>query len=47
VTYDVARKLYHPRRPAAVRVAILGNSRVWFPARDAIVERELQRLDPG
>jgi hypothetical protein len=46
-TYDVARKLYHPRRQAPVRVAILGNSRAWFPARDAYVERELGRLDPG
>ena len=46
-TYDVARKLYHPRPAAPVRVAILGNSRVWFPARDAIVKRELHRLDPG
>jgi hypothetical protein len=45
-TYDVARKIYQPLRPAAVRIAILGNSRVWFAARDAYVERALHRLAP-
>jgi hypothetical protein len=45
-TYDVARKIYHPQREADERIAILGNSRIWFPARDAYVERALERLDP-
>jgi len=45
-TYDVARKLYYPRRRAAVRVVLLGNSRIWFPARQPFVERALHRLDP-
>ncbi len=46
-TYEVARKLYAPRRPSAERVAILGNSRAWMPARDAVVERALADLAPG
>jgi hypothetical protein len=46
-TYDVARTLYRPRPEAALRVAILGNSLVWFPAQPAYVERELRRADPG
>jgi len=45
--YDVARALYRPRPPAEQRVAILGNSLVWFPARPAYVARELQRAEPG
>src|SRR5262249_3987661 len=45
-TYGVARKLFYPRRPAAVRVEILGNSRVWFPARDATLERALHERAP-
>jgi hypothetical protein len=46
-TYDVARTLYRPRPPAALRVTILGNSLVWFPAQPAFVARELRRADPG
>lgn len=46
-TYDVARTLYRPQPPAALRVAILGNSLVWFPAQPAYVARELRRADPG
>jgi hypothetical protein len=45
--YDVARTLYRPRPPAAQRVAILGNSLVWFPAQAAYVARELRRAEPG
>jgi hypothetical protein len=45
--YDVMRKLYRPRREAAVRVALLGDSRPWFAAREASVEREVARLAPG
>lgn len=44
--YDVARTLYRPRPAAAERVAILGNSLVWFPAQPAYVERELRRRQP-
>jgi hypothetical protein len=44
--YQTARKLYRPQPEADVRVAILGNSRVWFPARDAYVDRELRRQAP-
>ena len=46
-TYEVARKLLRPRRPAAVRVEILGNSRIEIPAGDATVERALQQRQPG
>ena len=46
-TYDVARTLYRPQPPAALRVAILGNSLVWFPAQPAVVARELRRAEPG
>jgi hypothetical protein len=46
-TYDVARKVYHGRPPAAVRVALLGNSKLWFPAQEPFVERELARIAPG
>lgn len=45
-TYDVARTLYGPRPPADVRVALLGNSRVWMSGREPIVKRELERIDP-
>jgi len=45
--YDVARKIYHPRRPAAVRVALLGNSRILIPARESLVEEALHRRAPG
>ena len=45
-TYDVARTIFHPRRDAATRVEILGNSRVWFPAREAYVERALHERAP-
>jgi len=44
--YDVARTLTRPRRPAEVRVTILGDSRIWFTARPAYVERELRRITP-
>src|SRR5207253_6327964 len=33
-TYQVARKLYAPERPAPVRVALLGDSRLWFAAHE-------------
>jgi hypothetical protein len=42
----VARTVYRPRPPAAVRVALLGNSKMWFPARAPYVERELRRIAP-
>ncbi|HJQ85541.1 MAG TPA: hypothetical protein VKA21_15745 [Candidatus Binatia bacterium] len=46
-TYKAARKLFHdPGRPAAERVAVLGDSRVWFPAHAPYVERALARLRP-
>jgi len=45
-TYDVARTLYRPRRAAAHRVAVLGNSLMWFPAQEAYVERALARAQP-
>ncbi len=45
-TYEVAKKLYAPRRPADVRIAILGNSRAWFPLQDQILEWELRRQAP-
>lgn len=44
--YETARKIFRPRPAADVRVAILGNSRVWFPARDAYVDREFRRQAP-
>jgi hypothetical protein len=46
-TYEALQKVEHPRRNAAVRVALLGNSRLWFGAPDWVVERELQSLRPG
>lgn len=46
-TYEALQKVEHPRREAAVRVALLGNSRLWFGAPDWVVERELQSLRPG
>ena len=45
-TYQAARKIYAPEREAKVRVALLGDSRIWFPARQPYVERELQRVAP-
>ena len=45
--YDVARTLYRPRRPADQRVAVLGNSLVWFPGQAAYIERALRRAEPG
>jgi hypothetical protein len=45
-SYAVARKLFHPRRSAAVRIEILGNSRVWMPARDVTLERALHERAP-
>ena len=44
--YESAQQIYYPRRAAAVRVAMLGNSRLWIPGRAAYVERELKRLAP-
>lgn len=46
-TYDVARTLYRPRPAAAVRVAILGNSRIWIPAQASFVEAEIKRVAPA
>ena len=46
-TYEAIQKLEHPRREAAVRVALLGNSRLWFGAPGWVVERELHSLRPG
>jgi hypothetical protein len=46
-TYDVARKVYRPRPAAAVRVALIGNSMMWFPAREPYLQRELGRVAPG
>jgi hypothetical protein len=45
-TYAATRALYRPSRAAAVRVALLGNSRLWLPARGELVEAELHRLAP-
>jgi hypothetical protein len=44
--YETARKLFRPRPDADIRVAILGNSRVWFPGRDPYIEREFHRQAP-
>lgn len=47
-TYKVARRLFGPSAPPArERVVILGDSRIWFGAQEAYVERELQRQAPG
>ena len=46
-TYDVARTLYGPRPSADVRVAVLGNSRVWMAGREPLVKRGIEALDPG
>lgn len=45
--YDVARTLHQPRRPAAQRVVILGNSLVWFAGQAPFVERALHERRPG
>lgn len=45
-TYDVARKIYRPRPRAAARIALIGNSKMWFPAHEPYVERELRRVAP-
>ena len=45
-TYKTARKLYAPERPARVRVALLGDSRLWFAAHEPYVERQLRRRAP-
>ena len=46
-TYDVARKIERPRPAPGARVVLLGNSLIWFPANERVVERELARLAPG
>src|SRR5438132_12207058 len=46
-TYQVARKLYAPERPARVRVTLLGDSRLWFGAHAPYVERALRRRAPA
>jgi hypothetical protein len=46
-TYDVVRKIERPRPAPAARVALIGNSTLWFPAREAWVEAALGRLAPG
>ncbi|MBX3025604.1 hypothetical protein KF840_11925 [bacterium] len=47
-SYQVARRLYGPPpAPAGERVVILGDSRIWFGAQAAYVERELRRQAPG
>jgi hypothetical protein len=46
-TYQVARKLFHdPGRPAPVRVALLGDSRIWFAGHAPYVERALAAVAP-
>jgi len=44
--YDVARTLHRPQPDAAERVALIGNSLMWFAAQDAYVERALRQLAP-
>jgi hypothetical protein len=46
-TYDVARKIERPRPAPGARVVLLGNSLLWFPAREQLIEEELARLAPG
>lgn len=46
-TYDVVRKIERPRPAAGARVVLLGNSLIWFPANDRLVEEALARLAPG
>lgn len=45
-TYQVMRKIYAPERKAAVRVALLGNSRVVLALREHRLERAIGRLRP-
>jgi hypothetical protein len=47
-THKVARRLFGSHSPpAGERVVILGDSRIWFGAQEAYVERELRRQAPG
>lgn len=47
-TFKVARRLFaSPPPPGTERVVILGDSRIWFGAQKAILERELERQAPG
>jgi hypothetical protein len=45
-TYRASRMLYSARDEGAVRVALLGNSRIWIPAQAAYLEREIARATP-
>ncbi len=46
-TYRAARKIYATERGGARRIAVLGNSRIFIPAQEPYVERELARIAPA
>lgn len=46
-TYQAERAIYAPAREAPIRVTVLGDSSIWFPAHAPYVERELRRIAPG
>jgi hypothetical protein len=46
-TYQAARRIYAPENAPPIRVAFLGNSRIWLPAREAYLRRELDRVAPA
>lgn len=47
-TFKVARRLFVSPSPAGEeRIVILGDSRIWFGAPAAVLERELERQAPG
>jgi hypothetical protein len=45
-TYQAARRMYSPQTTPPVRVALLGNSRIWLPAQEAYLRREIARVAP-
>lgn len=45
-THRVARLLHTQGDPDAIRIALLGNSRIWIPAQAAYLARELAYLAP-
>jgi len=45
-TYQAARRIYAPATAPPIRVALLGNSRIWLPAQEAYLRRELDRVAP-
>jgi hypothetical protein len=45
-TYRASRMLYSVQGQGALRVALLGNSRIWIPAQAPCLERALERAAP-